>query len=105
MSRPATGSVVELHGGRGRTFAIRFRAYGRRHYVTLDGVKSEAEARVELQNVLADVRRGIWQPPRPEPVVPQQVVEPSFHELRRSGWRCAPVKASRSARSRTTSGR
>jgi len=61
MSRPATGQVLERHGKRGRSFGIRFRAYGRRHYVTLD-VATEAEARAELANVLADVRRGIWSP-------------------------------------------
>jgi integrase len=81
MSRPATGSVVERRGKRGRSFAIRFRAYGRRHYLSLDGVTSASEARIELENVLADVRRGIWQPPRPEPVVPQPVIDPSFHEF------------------------
>jgi integrase len=80
MSRPATGQIVERRGKRGRTFAIRFRAYGQRHYVTLDGVTSEAQARIELENVLADVRRGIWEPPQPEPI-PEPVAEPSFHEF------------------------
>jgi integrase len=37
-----------------------------------------AKAEQELANVLADVRRGIWQPPKPEPVaVPREV--PTFH--------------------------
>jgi hypothetical protein len=35
MSRPATGQVIERRGKRGRTFALRFRAYGRRQYLTL----------------------------------------------------------------------
>jgi integrase len=33
----------------------------------------------QLQNVLADVRRGIWRPAEPEPETPQQ--EPTFHEF------------------------
>lgn len=68
---------------RSPTFAIRFRAYGRREYVTL-GTAAEgwtaAKARTELQKVLADVRRGIWQPPTPEPV-PDIDREPTFHEF------------------------
>lgn len=35
MAREATGSVVEWQRRDGRVFALRFRAYGRRHYVTL----------------------------------------------------------------------
>ena len=47
MSRPATGQVLERRGKRGRTYALRFRAYGRRHYLTLD-VAARAEAEAEL---------------------------------------------------------
>jgi integrase len=79
MARPATGQVVVRQGRHGRVFAVRFYAYGRRHYVTLTGVTSHAEAETELANILADVRRRIWQPPRSEPVVPQPIVAPSFH--------------------------
>jgi hypothetical protein len=83
MARPATGQVVERDGKRGRTYALRFRAYGRREYVTLgtdaDGW-SRARAEVELQNVLADVRRGIWRPPVAEPVEAPPA-DPSFHEF------------------------
>jgi integrase len=77
MARPATGQVVERPTARGRSFALRFRAYGRREYLTLgtagDGW-SPARAEAELQNVLADVRRGIWQPAGPAPAP-----EPTFH--------------------------
>ncbi|MGH2901816.1 MAG: tyrosine-type recombinase/integrase, partial [Solirubrobacteraceae bacterium] len=38
----------------------------------------------ELQNVLADVRRGIWQPPAPA-VEPQGPTDPTFHEFA-SDW-------------------
>jgi hypothetical protein len=50
------------YGKRGRTFALRFRAYGKRNYVTTTATSRE-EAQTELANVLADVRRGIWRPP------------------------------------------
>jgi integrase len=80
MARPPTGQIIERHGKRGRSFGIRFRAYGRRHYLTLD-VATEAEARAELANVLADVRRGIWQPPKPQPMVEESRADPTFHEF------------------------
>jgi integrase len=60
------GQVVERHWKSGRGYALRFRAYGERQYVTLG---SEAEgwsmrrARRELADVMADVRRGLWVPP------------------------------------------
>jgi integrase len=68
------GQVVERQGRGGRTYAIRFRAYGERHFVTLgnqaDGW-TRARAELELQNVLADVRRGLWRPAaRPKPAEP-----------------------------------
>jgi integrase len=81
MSRPATGQVVFRKGKRGRTFALRFRAYGRRHYVTLGTVEegwTEQKADTELENVLADVRRGIWKSPEPE-AVREPEPEPTFH--------------------------
>lgn len=81
MARKATGQVIEPAGGRG--WAIRFRAYGKRRYVTLgtaeDGwTRQRAEA--ELRHVLADVERGTWRPYEPEPVeAPAEV--PTFHEF------------------------
>lgn len=83
MARPATGSVLERPGKTDVSFAIRFRAYGKREQITL-GTRSEgwtkAKAESELSNVLADVRRGIWQPYEPEPVeAPCEV--PTFHEF------------------------
>jgi len=84
MPRPATGQVIEKPGARGRTFALRFRAYGKREYVTL-GSDAEgwttAKAENELANVLADVRRGIWRPPTPAPEPPAAPVDPTFHEF------------------------
>jgi len=82
MARPPTGQVVVREGKRGRTYALRFRAYGRREYVTL-GTAQEGwtpqQAEVELENVLADVRRGIWRPPISTVVEPRP--EPTFHEF------------------------
>jgi integrase len=81
MPRPATGQVVVDERRRSPTFGLRFRAYGRREYVSLgtdeDGW-TRAKAQTELQNVLADVRRGIWRPPVLEAAqVPREV--PTFH--------------------------
>ena len=62
------GQVVERRCKSGRTFAIRFPAYGRRRYLTL-GRESEGwtrrRAEDELANVLADVRRDLWVEPFP----------------------------------------
>jgi integrase len=73
MARVGTGQVVERKTKRGTAFAIRFSVDGTRHYYTL-GYSTEGwsrkKAEAELQNVLADARRGIWQPPTeavPEP--------------------------------------
>jgi hypothetical protein len=46
--------VIERRGKRGVTYGLRFRAYGRRHYVTTDAT-TRGEAETELANVLADV--------------------------------------------------
>lgn len=82
MARAPTGSVVEKATARATVYALRFRASGRRQYVTL-GTSSEgwtrSRAETELANVLADVRRGIWRPPEREPVIEQPREEPTFH--------------------------
>jgi integrase len=76
MGRPLTGAVFEDdRDGKPKTFVLRFTAYGKRRWVTL-GTAAEgwtpARAQYELDNVLADVRRGLWQPP----VVVEPVAEP-----------------------------
>lgn len=85
MARPATGQVVCDERRASPVFALRFRAYGRREYVTLGGGAdgwSRARAEEELQNVLADVRRGIWRPPDRDPApAPEGPVDPTFHEF------------------------
>jgi integrase len=66
MATRARGEVLRRRWKRGSGYAIRFFAYGRREYLTLgfeaDGWTRE-RAEVELENVMADVRRGIWVPP------------------------------------------
>src|SRR4051794_16733311 len=66
MGRKKGGTVLERTTKRGRVFALRFIAYDQRAYLTLgdehDGWTRE-KAEDELDNILADVRRGIWTPP------------------------------------------
>ncbi len=104
MARAASGQVLEREGKRGRTFALRFRAYGQRQYVTLGTAEdgwTRARAEEELQNVLADVRRGIWRPP--EPVVEAPRAEPTFHEFA-SQWFAAREPELAERRGSTTAG-
>ena len=81
MPRQSNGEVVERQRRLGTTYALRFRAGGERHYLTVgnswDGY-TRRQADLELANVLADVRRGIWKPPVAE-VVPVQAEDPTFH--------------------------
>jgi integrase len=69
MAARSKGHVEERPWKSGRGYALRFRAYGERQYVTL-GLESEGwnreRAEEELANILADVRRGIWVPPERE---------------------------------------
>lgn len=80
MGRPATGAVIPTETG---GWALRFTAYKERRYVTLGGeadgwTRDRAEA--ELQNVMADVRRGRWTPPVPAvSLEPGPTEEPTFH--------------------------
>jgi hypothetical protein len=64
---------------------LRVRADGSRHRITLgtelDGW-TPARARIELQNVLAKIQAGLWDPPARPSSVPD---DPSFHEFA-SSW-------------------
>lgn len=83
MARQATGSVVERRRSDGRVFALRFRAYGRRHYVTLGSERdgwTRRKADIELANVMADVRRGTWKPDQ-GPAAAKEPADPKFHEF------------------------
>lgn len=77
MARPLKGQLIERQGKRGRTFGVRFRAYGQRHYLTL-AATTRADAEVEVENLIADVRRGIWRPAEPQTIeAPKE--EATFH--------------------------
>jgi hypothetical protein len=83
MGRPATGNVDIDRRTNSPTFSLRFTANGKRRYVKL-GTAAEGwtptSAHTELQNVLADVRRGIWQPASPT-AAPEIKEDPTFHEF------------------------
>lgn len=87
MPRPASGQVIRNPTKGGFSYALRFRAYGSRQYVTLGAPEdgwTEAKAERELAAVLRDVDRGLWQPPQPDPA-PQLVTDPTFLEFA-SDW-------------------
>jgi hypothetical protein len=52
---------------------------------TREGGWTRAKAQLELENVLADVRRGIWKPAEPIGPPREAQPEPSFHEFA-SAW-------------------
>jgi integrase len=82
MPRRATGEVIERRRGDRRTFALRFRAYGRRHFLTLgssDEGWTRQRAEAELRYVLADVERGVWAPELARPA--EGPATPTFHEF------------------------
>jgi integrase len=80
MARQATGQVIEPDGKQ-RGWALRFRAYGKRRFVTLGRPEDgwdRGRAEAELRHVLADVERGIWKPHEP---VEAPADVPTFHEF------------------------
>jgi integrase len=86
VARQSTGGLMVRRHKDGRlVYAIRFRALGKRRCITL-GTSEEGwtrkTAEEELQNVLADVRRGIWTPPRSRrPEERPRPTDPTFHEF------------------------
>lgn len=65
--RRKQGEVIERFWKSGRGYALRFRAYGVRRYLTLGSERDGwhwDKAEEELENILADVRRGTWVPPQ-----------------------------------------
>ena len=85
MARKPTGQVIEKTTARGRSFALRFPALGRRQYVFL-GYADEgwtfARACDRLTVVMAQVREGEWGPPAP---VAAAAENSTFHEFA-SDW-------------------
>jgi integrase len=94
MPRKATGQLI-APDGKQRSWALRFRAYSKRRFVSLGTPEegwSRERAEAELRHVLADVERGIWRPREPAPA-PDVNEEPTFHEfasewfeVNRAGW-------------------
>jgi hypothetical protein len=84
MARPPTGQIIERDGARGRTFGLRFRAHGKRHYITA-AASTRAEAEEELERTLAAVKLGIWKPPEPEPAQLEPEPTPTLHAFA-SAW-------------------
>ena len=81
MPRPATGTVVERKTrSKITSYSLRFRANGRRQFIHLGYSPSWTRRRAEeeLANVIADVRRGTWQPPS---AVSAPKEAPTFHEF------------------------
>jgi integrase len=79
-ARPPRGEVVRnpVKGG-GFTYALRFTANGKRHYVTLGRPRdgwTDNRAQQELQSTLAAVRSGTWRPWEP---APEPQLDPTFH--------------------------
>ncbi len=81
MSREATGQVIPTKGER-RGWSIRFRAYGRREYLTLyaDEGWTEAKVRDELMDILVLVKKGVWKRPERHEAV-ALASEPTFEEF------------------------
>ncbi len=107
MPRPATGQVVVDTRRRSPTFGLRFRAHGRREYVRLGTAEegwTRAKAHTELQNILADVRRGIWRPPVTDVVqTPREV--PTFHVFATEWFERQKIEGGRRGRGLTDAGR
>jgi integrase len=88
MTRRSTGGVVVDTRRKSPVFALRFRAYGNRQFVTLGNADegwTRAKAEDELRHTLADVERGRWQPPDRKAAAPVPAIEqsqdPTFHEF------------------------
>jgi integrase len=81
MPRPATGSVRETRTSKGIVFSIRFPVPGHgRQFERLGGSWegwTRERAEIELQDRIALVRQGLWNPPEPDPEPPKPM--PDFH--------------------------
>lgn len=88
MEKRARGEIRVYARVDGRlTYSLRFRVNGRRHSLTLgtdaDGW-NERRAERKLEDVLAAVRVGVWQPPAsPDPEGRKEV---TFHEFASRWW-------------------
>ncbi|MGI8557555.1 MAG: tyrosine-type recombinase/integrase [Solirubrobacteraceae bacterium] len=87
MARTPKGKVEKYKGKSGTTYRTRIQVNGKRRSVVLghgrDGM-TEALAEQHAQNLVADARRGLWHPIKPEPV-PDVDPDPSFWQFA-SDW-------------------
>ena len=85
MARPSTGNVRFDRRRKNPPFELRFQAYGNRQCVKLGTAEQGwtwERAQRELENVLVEVRRGIWKPAEPEPEpAPVADENPVFHNF------------------------
>jgi integrase len=80
MPRPATGSVrSRVRNGRAQ-LTLRFSAYGQRYEIPA-GTDDETRAHARLDEILDQIKRGIWQPPRPVKPAPPRAAEPTLGEF------------------------
>lgn len=100
-ARRSTGGVVIDTRRKSPVFALRFRAHGRRQYITLGSAEegwSRERAEQALRHTLADVERGIWEPPdrtpAATPAVEPEEQDPTFLQFafewyhdNKGGWR------------------
>jgi integrase len=90
MDRRARGEIrVHERARDGKvTYSIRFRVEGRRHCMTLgtdaDGW-TQRKAERQLEDVLAQVRAGVWQPAGPPGALSTER-DPTFHEFASRWW-------------------
>jgi Phage integrase, N-terminal SAM-like domain len=85
MPRRATGRIVEHRGTDGHIYrALRFTAYGKRRYVSLEPVSDE-EARQALRHTMSDVERRTWRPLRSVEPASENAV-PKFHAFAEQWW-------------------
>jgi integrase len=81
MARPNTGSLRLDTRPKSPTWEARFTIAGRKYSQRIGSIAegwTEAKAEQERQNIMADVRRGLWKPPTPEVAeLPREV--PTFH--------------------------
>ena len=97
MEKRARGEirVHERVDGR-RTYSLRFRVDGKRHSLTLgtdaDGW-NERRAERKLEDVLAEVRAGVWQPPAPTDEDDGREI--TFHDFASRWWAARKAEALR----------
>jgi integrase len=84
MARPATGTIIEHKAKDGRvTRTLRFYVNGQRQRIPL-GAVSRDEAEERLRHTLADVQRGVWEPPKQPSPSPAE--SPVFHDYADDWW-------------------